>query len=97
MKKLILITCTLALLPVLSHAETELVDDEVVIDPRGKKSAEQTVIEEFEENGVRYIKVTPKKGPSYYLIDSDGDGDMDTRRNELDPNLLIPSWTLFTW
>jgi len=79
-------------------AESELAGDDVTISPgQQKKSAEHTIIEEFEDGGVRYIKVTPKKGPSYYLIDSDGDGDMDTHRYELSPNLLIPSWTIFTW
>ena len=97
MKTKILLTIAAATLSTICYAESELIDNEVVIDPRAKKTPDQTIIEEFEENGVRYIKVTPKKGPSYYLIDSDGDGDMDTRRNELDPNLLIPTWTIFKW
>ena len=55
-------------------------------------------IEEFRSNGQVYmIKVKPKKGPAYYLVDADGDGDFDTRRNDLQPNLLIPSWVLFSW
>lgn len=55
-------------------------------------------IEEFRSNGKVYmIKVKPKKGPAYYLVDADGDGDFDTRRNDLQPNLLIPSWVLFSW
>jgi len=55
-------------------------------------------IEEFRSNGKVYmIKVKPKKGPAYYLVDADGDGDFDTRRNDLQPKLLIPSWVLFTW
>jgi len=55
-------------------------------------------IEEFRSNGKVYmIKVKPQKGPAYYLVDADGDGDFDTRRNDLQPNLLIPSWVLFSW
>jgi hypothetical protein len=55
-------------------------------------------IEEFRSNGKVYmIKIKPKKGPAYYLVDADGDGDFDTRRNDLQPNLLIPSWVLFSW
>ena len=55
-------------------------------------------IEEFRANGKVYmIKVKPKKGPAYYLVDADGDGEFDTRRNDLQPNLLIPSWVLFSW
>lgn len=55
-------------------------------------------IEEFRSNGKVYmIKVKPKKGPAYYLVDADGDGELDTRRNDLQPNFLIPSWVLFSW
>ena len=43
------------------------------------------------------IKVTPEKGFSYYLVDSDGDGRLDTRRNALEPNFLVPQWTLLRW
>ncbi len=55
-------------------------------------------IEEYRANGRLYmIKITPKKGFTYYLVDSDGDGSLDSRHNELDEGLLIPSWTLFSW
>ena len=43
------------------------------------------------------IKVIPKKGIPYFLVDSDGDGNFDVRRNELDEELLIPQWILFRW
>ena len=55
-------------------------------------------IEEYRSNGRLYmIKITPKKGRPYYLVDADGDGDMETRKNDLSPNLMIPSWVLFSW
>ena len=56
------------------------------------------VIEEFRSGGRVYmIKVTPKKGRPYYLVDADGDGDMESHRNEAAPRMLIPSWVLFSW
>ena len=56
------------------------------------------LVEEYRINGRLYmIKVVPKKGIPYFLVDSDGDGNFDRRENELDPELLIPSWTLFRW
>ena len=98
MKKQLLVLPVLLALSLNSFAEAPPVGGDVTITPSAKKGkVEQTIIEEFKNRGIRYIKVTPKKGPSYYLIDSDGDADMDTRRNELDPNLMIPSWTIFTW
>jgi hypothetical protein len=55
-------------------------------------------IEEFRANGQLYmIKVHPKKGKPYFLVDADGDGQLETRTNELAPDLLIPSWVLFSW
>ena len=54
-------------------------------------------IEEVRVNGrLRYIKITPNKGPAYYMIDSDGDGRMDTRRDDLD-NPAINQWILKQW
>jgi len=56
------------------------------------------IIEEYRANGKLYmIKITPKKGFSYFLVDTDGDGSLDSRQNELDEGLLIPKWTLFSW
>ncbi len=58
---------------------------------------EDAVIEEYRINGFLYmVKVTPAIGPSYYLIDKDGDGQMDSRRHELD-DVIVPQWVLFTW
>ncbi len=56
------------------------------------------IIEEYRANGQLYmIKITPRKGFTYYLVDTDGDGSLDSRKNELDEGLLIPQWTLFRW
>lgn len=59
---------------------------------------EKEVIEEYRIHGKLYmIKVTPAAGPSYYLIDADGDGNLETRSNDLDPGFRIPGWVLFRW
>jgi hypothetical protein len=56
------------------------------------------VIEEYRLQGRLYmIKVTPRKGAPYYLIDTDGDGNLETRRGEMAETPLIPSWILFKW
>jgi hypothetical protein len=57
----------------------------------------ETLIEEYRNNGILYmVKITPKRGYPYYLIDSDGDGSLETRRNELD-NPEVVQWRLFSW
>ena len=55
-------------------------------------------IEEYRVNGqVRAIKVIPAQGPEYYLIDTDGDGQLDTRSSELSDDILVPGWVIFSW
>lgn len=68
-------------------------EPEVTIIPRGRD-----VIEEYRIQGRLYmIRVVPSHGVPYFLIDTDGDGNLETRRNELTEDLLIPNWTLFRW
>lgn len=68
-------------------------EPEVTIIERGTE-----VIEEYRLHGQLYmIKVTPKKGIPYYLVDTDGDGNLETRRGEMTETPLIPSWILFQW
>lgn len=55
-------------------------------------------IEEYRIGGQLYmIKVTPRKGIPYYLVDTDGDGRLDSRRSEMAEDMMIPRWTLFRW
>lgn len=67
---------------------------EVTIRRRG----DQGVIEEYRAGGVLYmIKVNPSKGVSYYLVDTDGDGNLETRYNDLQGGMLIPAWVFLRW
>jgi hypothetical protein len=59
---------------------------------------EETIIEEYRVNGQLYmVKIIPDVGPAYYLIDQDGDGQMESRRSSLYDDLLVPQWVLFVW
>ena len=60
---------------------------------------EDAIIREYRLNGHLYaIKITPRRGKPYYLIDSDGDGLMESRFVDLDSQkLLVPQWVLFRW
>ncbi len=67
-------------------------EPQVTIKKRGKE-----VVEEYRMNGQLYmIKITPSKGQPYYLVDSDGDGSLETRRNSLDDPEVV-KWRIFTW
>ncbi len=55
-------------------------------------------IEEHRINGRLYmIKITPVFGPSYYLLDSDGDGKMETNMSQIYSDFVVPQWVLFSW
>lgn|SRR5487761_1997410 len=57
------------------------------------KQTEQTV-EEFRSHGKLYmIKITPKYGKPYYLIDDRGDGKF-ARQESLDTGLRVPQWVI---
>ena len=56
------------------------------------------LIEEYRIGGRLYmIRINPRKGHPYYLIDSNGDGLFDRHRPEVDEDLYIPAWTLLRW
>lgn len=59
--------------------------------PEGADRAVRTedngdVIEEYRVAGqLRIVKVTPPRGPAYYLIDDNGDGRMDRGTGDVQP------------
>lgn len=57
------------------------------------KHTDQT-IEEYRIGGRLYmIKVTPKYGPPYYLVDDKGDGKF-ARQESLDSGFRVPRWII---
>jgi len=62
------------------------------------QGAKTNIVEELRVNGQLYaIRVSPSRGVPYYLVDSDGDGNLETRKNDTDPALLIPAWVIKKW
>ncbi|HHJ81120.1 MAG TPA: DUF2782 domain-containing protein [Candidatus Tenderia electrophaga] len=99
MMKLVQIFVAMLLLSAFSaKAETgasvgQTMEPEVVITPK-----EQGRVREYRNNGRLYmIEVIPAKGAPYYLIDSDGDGLLERRQNELGPDFMIPKWSILRW
>lgn len=65
-------------------------EPQVTITTRGEDKAE-----EFRVGGKLYmIKVTPKHGVPYYLVDDKGNGSF-TRMDNPDVGLRVPQWILF--
>ncbi|MDH3411456.1 MAG: DUF2782 domain-containing protein [Gammaproteobacteria bacterium] len=71
----------------------ETLEPEVTIIRRARET-----ITEYRLNGrLQAIRVEPENAPAYYLVDTDGDGDLETRRNAYGPDFLIPQWVIFSW
>lgn len=59
------------------------------------RQEEDRTVREYRVNGQLYaIEIQPRVGPSYFLIDDDGDGDFRRSDNE---RIAIPSWVLISW
>jgi hypothetical protein len=62
---------------------------------------EKEIIEEYRINNRLYmVKIKPSIGPAYYLMDTDGDGEMDVRHNDIQTGantMKVPQWVLFSW
>jgi len=79
--------------PLPSGIEDEQLEPEVwIIQQR------DATIREYRVNGQLYmVKIEPARGYPYYLIDMDGDGMLESRRNQISPGLVVPSWVLYRW
>ena len=53
-------------------------------------------IEEYRVQGqLHVVKVTPQRGPTYYLVDRNGDGRLDSSEGEGPVSPVM--WKLFEW
>ena len=71
----------------------ETLEPEVTIIERKEET-----VREYRANGHLYmVKITPSKGAPYYMVDTDGDGTLDTRRTDIKYESSVPQWILFSW
>jgi hypothetical protein len=55
-------------------------------------------VQEYSVNDRVYmIKITPSVGSPYYLVDPDGTGEMEYKRDTVGLEVNPPRWTLFRW
>lgn len=90
--KRLLLVGLLACAPLAARAEDPVSGDpDVTIRQDGDRT-----IQEYRVNGFLYaIKVIPKNGKPYFLVRADG-SDGNFIRSD-DPDMLIPSWEIFSW
>ncbi len=112
MKKTMLALCLLVAVPMAALAEEkgelsalpippelppqvqsgEVLEPEVTISETAKGT-----VHRYSVNGRVYmVKVVPAAGPPYYFLDSDGDGELDARADDIH-NISVPQWVLFSW
>lgn len=73
--------------------DNETMEADITIIRKGDET-----IQEFRKNGELYmVKIVPDIGPAYYLIDTNGDGNMDVKGSDLDRNLEINQWKILEW
>jgi hypothetical protein len=66
---------------------------EVKITKRG-----MDIIYEYRLNNQLYmVKIVPRIGYPYYLVDQDGNGSLESRYSNLEPNLVVPRWIIYRW
>ena len=89
----LLLTGLLAISPLYAIAaeDAPAADPDVTIRQDGDKT-----IQEFRQNPFQYAnKITPKNGKPYFLVRADGSEGNFIRSDQ--PDMLIPSWEIFSW
>jgi len=90
---LTLFTALLLSVPLSSaYAEDQQPEPEITIRDGGDRT-----LYEYRANGILYaIKVKPKMGPEYFLVDANGDGNF-VRKETTRKSFLVPEWVLLRW
>ena len=75
-----------AALPAAAQSSTDVEPDVTI------RQEEDRTIREYRVNGELYaIEIRPAAGPSYYLVDRDGDGDFERQNGQ---RIAVPEWVL---
>ncbi|AJC46413.1 DUF2782 domain-containing protein [Xanthomonas sacchari] len=97
MKALILVP----LLLLAGCASSGLGPDGAPVDVRGAETTQRKMdngdtVDEYRVGGqLRMVKVTPARGPAYYLYDRNGDGHMEVDGSK--DNVSPVYWKLYSW
>ena len=85
-------------LPAVPPPPPEIVPFDDALEPQVTiRKRDADTVEEFRRDGRLYmVKVTPPHGVSYYLIDTEGDGNFH-RMETLDDRVRVPMWIIKTF
>ncbi len=83
--------------PSLSELDLRLTEADFAPQVRVRDYENRTV-EEFSVNSNVYmVRITPTAGAPYYLVDTDGSGDMEWNRGQPGFDMQVPQWALLSW
>ena len=75
--------------PALAQSASDLEPDITI------RQEEERTIREYRINGELYaIEIRPSRGPAYYLVDHDGDGNFERQEGD---RIAVPQWILRTF
>ncbi len=75
--------------PALAQPSSDLEPDITI------RQEEDRTIREYRINGELYaIEIRPSRGPSYYLVDHDGDGNFERQDGD---RIAVPQWILHSF
>lgn len=83
--------------PSLSELDLRVTEADIAPQVRVRDYENRTVEEFSVNNNVYMIRITPAVGAPYYLVDSDGSGDMEWNRGRPGFDTQVPQWTLMSW
>jgi hypothetical protein len=75
----------------------DLIDDSLEPEINIQQFENREVQEYSINDHVYMIKITPTVGSPYYLVDPDGTGEMEYKRDTVGLQVNPPQWTLFRW
>ncbi len=70
----------------------EAVEPEITI----REGANETIYEYRVRGRMYMVKIQPRIGPAYYMIDTNGDGTLD-QRSSIPMDINVNQWVLFSW
>jgi hypothetical protein len=73
--------------------ETQELEPKVSIEEHHNRTVEEYRV----NNNLYMVKVRPRVGRPYYLVDHDGSGSMEWSRGSSELEKQAPRWTLFSW
>ena len=84
--------------PIREPLPPKVTDPDEQIEPQVRiRREDDRTVEEYISNGRVYmVRIKPAVGPAYYMVDTSGDGILNTRHDRFEPVKPV-YWKIFEW